>query len=276
MLNKSHMNCSEWLFMAGVMAVGLLTSCNTAGEEVLPQEEEKVYTIRVLTYNIFHGETSAGEIDMDVYADIIKSESPDVVALQEVDKGASRSGRLDITAELASRVGLAGYFGSFRPFQGGEYGAAILSKFPVLDFQTVPTVSDNISLLFAKIEIDEGVYIHVNSSHLSTVLAENTSQVRQLVDHYLDPLESEPLLICGDLNAEATDEQMQPLWEHFYESDASKSFTFSTRTGMRKKIDFILYPKNPAWEVVSTKRICRADASDHCAVLAVLNYKVSN
>ncbi|MEC3880092.1 endonuclease/exonuclease/phosphatase family protein [Parapedobacter sp. 10938] len=269
------MNWKTLLIAAGTVIGYLCTGCNGSGGEASPEKTEKVYTIRVLTYNIFHGETSTGMIDMDLFADIIKSESPDIVALQEVDKGASRSGRLDITAELASRTGLTGYFGSFRPFQGGEYGAAILSAYPVHDFRTIPTISDNIALLFARIEIDKDVYIHFNSSHLSTDLAENANQVQQLTDYYLEALASEPLLICGDLNAEATDDQMQPLWAHFSESDTGMGFTFSTRTGMRKKIDFLLHPKTAAWEVVSTKRICNAKASDHCAVLAVLNYKVT-
>ena len=41
--------------------------------------------IRVLTYNILHGETLKGDFDLDRIAEVIKSVKPDLVALQEVD-----------------------------------------------------------------------------------------------------------------------------------------------------------------------------------------------
>ena len=97
--------------------------------------EEEIFTIRVLTYNIFHGETTNGKIDMDLYAEIIKDQSLDLVALQEVDKHTTRTGGIDITAELSVGTGMEGYFGKFRDYGGGEFGAAILSKYPVEEFK---------------------------------------------------------------------------------------------------------------------------------------------
>ena len=75
-------------------------------------------TLRILTYNIYHGETTDGRVDMDLFASIINEVKPDLVALQEVDKNAKRTGVIDITEELSKRTGLKGYFVKHRYFQG--------------------------------------------------------------------------------------------------------------------------------------------------------------
>jgi len=256
-------------------------SCGKSAAEtdVIPEPEEedepKTYTIRVLTYNIFHGETTLGKIDMDLFGQIIKDEKPDLVALQEVDKGTTRSGGIDQTAELSTRTGLTGYFAKARDFQGGDYGVAILSKLPVDDFKVVPaykTGTYGTAYAYAKVKLDDDTHIWFNSSHLSTNLEERTVHTQELVNYYRTVLKREPLIISGDLNAQLPDPEMQILTEDFAESDEDLLNTFSTRTGMRSKIDFIMYPKTGDWKVRSVKRICRPDASDHCAVFAELEY----
>jgi len=47
--------------------------------------------VRVLTYNIHHGEGTDGKIDLTRIAALIKRLAPDLVALQEVDKATTRS-----------------------------------------------------------------------------------------------------------------------------------------------------------------------------------------
>ena len=46
-------------------------------------------TLRVLTYNIHHGEGTDGIFDLSRQADIVKSVDADLVALQEVDQHTS-------------------------------------------------------------------------------------------------------------------------------------------------------------------------------------------
>src|SRR5690606_19180220 len=232
--------------------VMLLMSCgkSTGETDVVPEPEEedepKTYTIRVLNYNIFHGETTLGKIDMDLFGQIIKDENPDLVALQEVDKGTTRSEGIDQTAELSARTGLSGYFAKARNFQGGDYGVAILSRLPVKDFKVIPaykTGTYGTAYAYAKIKLDDDTHIWFNSSHLSTNLEERTVHTQELINYYRSVLKSEPLIISGDLNAQISDPEMQVLKKDFAESDEDLLNTFSTRTGMRSKIDFIMYPK---------------------------------
>lgn len=273
------MKYSKWISLS-LFFVMFLVSCgkSSAETEIDPdpeEEESKTYTLRVLTYNIFHGETTRGEIDMDLFGQIIKDENPDLVALQEVDKGVERSGRIDQTAELSVRTGLTGYFAKARDFQGGDYGVAILSKLPVDDFKVVPAYkigTYGTAYAYAKVKVDDDTYIWFNSSHLSTALEERSVHTQELIDYYRAVLKGDPLIIAGDLNAQFQDPEMQILQKDFVESDMDLLNTFSTRSGMRSKIDFIMYPKTGDWKVLSVKRICRADASDHCAVFAELEY----
>src|SRR5688572_23492710 len=87
--------------------------------------------ITVLTYNIHHGEGSDGKIDLERIARIITAKKADLVALQEVDKGTKRSGGVDQAKELGRLTGMNYVFGRAIDHQGGEYGQAILSRWPI-------------------------------------------------------------------------------------------------------------------------------------------------
>lgn len=260
-----------------ILILASLRDVSLYGQTAPSPGQPTEYTLRVLTYNIYHGETTDGRVDMDLFGKIIREVNPDLVALQEVDKNAQRTGVIDITQELSKRTGLKGYFCKHRDFQGGEYGNAILSRFPVADVHLIEgfkTGEHGITIPFAKIELAPDTFIYFSSSHLTTRPAEREVQARQVAEYYTGVLERAPTLITGDLNAEPHHAELQMLFEEFAEADSTFANTFSTRTGMRKKIDFILYPDNDQWEVVETKVICREDASDHCAFFAVLKYFV--
>jgi endonuclease/exonuclease/phosphatase family metal-dependent hydrolase len=88
-------------------------------------------TLRVLCYNIHHGEGTDGKVDLPRLARVIHAAMPDFVALQEVDRNVRRSGSVDQSAELAKLTGLHGAFAKAIDYDGGEYGQAILSRFPI-------------------------------------------------------------------------------------------------------------------------------------------------
>jgi endonuclease/exonuclease/phosphatase family metal-dependent hydrolase len=87
--------------------------------------------VRVMSYNIHHGEGIDGKLDLERIAKLIIEARVDVVGLQEVDRGVERTGRRDLPAELARLTGLAVVFERNIFHQGGEYGNAVLSRFPV-------------------------------------------------------------------------------------------------------------------------------------------------
>ena len=91
--------------------------------------------LRVLTFNIWHGEKHYGEpgagyeSSLQILADLINDVHPDLVALQEVDNRTGRSRGLDLLGELALLTRMNPLFGATMPFDGGEYGLGILSKY---------------------------------------------------------------------------------------------------------------------------------------------------
>jgi endonuclease/exonuclease/phosphatase family metal-dependent hydrolase len=109
--------------------LALLSSCAPrAMSGAGPASDE---SIRVLVYNIHAGKDAAGKDNLDRIAALVRARAADVVLLQEVDKGTQRSGGVDQPAVLARLTGLHVAFGKTLDFQGGEYGIAILSRWPI-------------------------------------------------------------------------------------------------------------------------------------------------
>lgn len=69
---------------------------------------------------------------------MIRQSNADIVLLQEVDRGTTRSGQIDELAILMRFTGMYGQFGKSLDYQGGEYGIAVLSRWPIEAHEVVP------------------------------------------------------------------------------------------------------------------------------------------
>src|SRR5687768_7250738 len=98
--------------------------------------------IRVMVYNIHAGKDAAGADNLERVADLIRRSQADVVLLQEVDRGTQRSAGVDQPVVLAQRTGLHVAFGKSLAYQGGDYGIAILSRWPIIAQTTIPLKVD--------------------------------------------------------------------------------------------------------------------------------------
>ena len=108
--------------------LGLAAGCRTTSE---PSASGPPPSLTVATYNIRHGAGMDGVLDLERTAAAIAALDADIVALQEVDDATGRCGGVDQAAWLGSRLGMQHAFGSFMDFDGGRYGMAILSRFPI-------------------------------------------------------------------------------------------------------------------------------------------------
>src|SRR6266850_8575695 len=88
-------------------------------------------TLRVMTYNIHVGIGMDKKTDLRRIAEVINHEHPDLVGLQEVDRGVERTQRVDEIAEIAKLTRMEYAFAYNLHYQGGQYGVAILSRFPI-------------------------------------------------------------------------------------------------------------------------------------------------
>ena len=94
-------------------------------------------TLRVAAYNVKHGLGMDGEVDLERIAAVLGPLDADVITLQEIDRGVERTHGVDQARRLGELLGMEAHFGEFMPYQGGEYGMAVLSRLPVLGVTNV-------------------------------------------------------------------------------------------------------------------------------------------
>ena len=94
--------------------------------------------LRVLVYNIHAGKDAAGVDNLERVAALVREVDADVVLLQEVDRGTTRSGGVDQPAQLERQGGRYAAFGRTLDYQGGQYGIAVLSRWPVAEQAVSP------------------------------------------------------------------------------------------------------------------------------------------
>jgi len=93
----------------------------------------------VVTFNVQHGRRPDGVVDVDALARACASFGADVLALQEVDDLAVRSGNVDIAAVVAEACDMAWVFGpATRLGKRGRYGNALLVRGDITDVEVVP------------------------------------------------------------------------------------------------------------------------------------------
>ena len=231
--------------------------------------------VRVLTYNIYHGETVLAEkqFDLDLLAKIISDTKPDLVALQEVDFKTNRVLKMDLVTELGLRTKMQAIFGKAMSYNGGEYGEGILSKYSFLNTKNYPLVArkdkEPRAALEVNVQIKSGDTIRFIGTHLDHTRDETDriNQANQLNSIFAQ--NNLPTILAGDLNATPESETMKILFKEW-----QPSFTENIPTAPAKdtkvKIDYILFRPANRWRVIEKKVIDEKVASDHKPVLSVL------
>lgn len=240
--------------------------------------------LRVMAYNIHHcnppSKQTQGLIDIKAIAKAIQQQSPDLVALQEVDVNTLRSGNNNQAKLLAQHLKMNFYFAKAIDHDGGQYGVAILSRYPISEGQTfmLPKNSDPKAeqrvLATAKVEISKGNYIRFASTHLDAQRNhENRVMQAKEINRLLEN-ESLPTIIGGDLNATADTQPIEIFDTFFTRTCQTCDFTIPV-INPTKTIDHIGYKKGNPFKVLSHQAIPERYASDHLPILAVLEYKPS-
>ena len=118
-----HMNLVWWI-ASSLMCSSIVGVASRASADDGPE-------IRVLCYNIHYGQGTDGRYDLERLARVIKETKPDLVALQEVDVGVKRSGRVHEAQRLGELTGMSVRFGPTQHYEGGLYGNAVLTRWPI-------------------------------------------------------------------------------------------------------------------------------------------------
>jgi endonuclease/exonuclease/phosphatase family metal-dependent hydrolase len=162
--------------------------------------------LTVMSYNIHVGVGMDKKLDLKRIADVIKLYGCDLVGLQEVDRGVERTGRVDEIKELARLTGMDYAFAHNLDYQGGQYGVAVLSRFPILaiDHRRYANTRERERRGFIRVEVEvKGRRLNFVTTHLDYQYADGRLfETRQMLDALKDV--RGPLVVTGDFNEEPT------------------------------------------------------------------------
>ncbi|MGH9179037.1 MAG: endonuclease/exonuclease/phosphatase family protein [Acidimicrobiales bacterium] len=159
--------------------------------------------MRIVSFNIQHARTPAGAVDTGSLARWCAGLDARVLALQEVDDGLRRSGRVDQAGAVAEATGLEVVFGPARRVgRRGWYGNALLASGPVDEVEVValPRRSwrrEPRSAIVAAVTVD-GRRLSVAATHLSTAGDEAATQLAAVLGALAR--RPSPRVLLGDLN----------------------------------------------------------------------------
>jgi len=235
-------------------------------------------TLRVMTYNIHVGIGMDKKLDLRRIADVINQEKPDLVGLQEVDRGVQRTQRIDEIVELSKLTRMDYAFAFNLPYQGGQYGVAILSRFPIR--ATEHRLYKNLreaerrGFIRAEVRID-GRVVHFVTTHLDYQHDDGRLFEAQQMLAFLGEVKG-PLIVVGDFNDLPTGQTYQLMRNAFDDAwidgrGTGEGFSYpADKTS--KRIDYIFMRKADGIRTKSAW-IVETLASDHLPVVAELEIK---
>jgi len=242
-------------------------------------------TIRVLTYNIHAGKDASGVDNLSRVAALILEHKADIALLQEVDRFTTRSGKVDQPAVLKKLTGMYGAFGKSLDFQGGEYGIAVLSRWPI-EFDSLhrlpvtprqersggsyePRGALQV-LIRAPGERISVLNTHIDASREDFYRRQEMATLLQLVARPPRGASGTSLL-GGDLNAEPGSAVIDMLRgssvrDPWPECGEGSGLSYPANVPV-KRIDYLLIPQG--WRCLSAK-VLETETSDHRPVLFVI------
>ncbi len=178
--------------------------------ETQSKPTEDAVDLKVATYNIANG-SKCGHNFQTIANDILQN-GIEVIGLQEVDINANRSQLIDTVARLKELTGyLYSVYTKTVDLPGangndGQYGVAILSKYPIkkTNFQYLTSTGvEQRTLQHATIDV-KGTTINFVNTHLSWEnINVRTTQIGE-IKNYIADLDN--VIVTGDTNIEAISE----------------------------------------------------------------------
>ena len=234
-------------------------------------------TLRVMTYNIHVGVGMDKKLDLQRIADVINAARPDLVGLQEVDRGVKRTEGKDEIAELAAMTNMEYAFAPNLDYQGGKYGVAILSRLTIKNTEhrlfENKREAERRGMLRIEVEVD-GKRLNFVTTHLDYQFEDGRLFETEQMLKFLDGVKG-PTIVVADLNDLPTGSAYQLMRTKFddaWVTSGAKSDGFSYPADKPvKRIDHIFYSAGERTQIRAKKSwVIDTLASDHIPVMAEL------
>ncbi len=235
-------------------------------------------TLRVMTYNIHVGIGMDKKTDLKRIAGVINHEHPDLVGLQEVDRGVERTQRVDEIAEIAKLTRMEYAFAYNLHYQGGQYGVAILSRFPIMaiDHRRYGNTREKERRGMIRVEVAvNGKTINFVTTHLDYQYEDGRVFEAEQLLKALEEVKG-PLIVVGDFNdlplAAAYQRLVAEFRDAWTDSHANGEGLSYPADKPVKRIDYIFYRTSDS---VRARKAWIVDtlASDHLPVVAELEIR---
>lgn len=230
-----------------------------------PFVAERLYaqSLKLMTYNVHNGVGLDRKRDHRRIAGIIAAESPDFVAIQEVDSATARSGQRFVLGEIAEASAMHHVFAPAIAFDGGLYGIGLLSrqKPDKVTRLALPGREEQRALLIA----DFGDYA-VACTHISLTEADALASTdiirREAAGRY-----PKPMILMGDFNSHPSSAVIDSLKRDFRIVSNMPAPTFPADSA-KECLDYIMISGPAPLQVKSGAVIDQRVASDHRPVIA--------
>ena len=171
-----------------------------------PSADNHMKHITVATYNVCHGHYAG--YDWKRIADLLGKAKADIVGFQEIDMFTNRTGGLDTIVALTAVTGLPhALFIPSMDYDGGQYGTAILSRYPIADSGVLPLPSAHYeprAFGWVKVDTEDGAPLTLLNTHLSYEShAQQDIQFAYIADWMGKHIPTDtPAVLTGDFNTE--------------------------------------------------------------------------
>ncbi|HEV7350793.1 endonuclease/exonuclease/phosphatase family protein [Telluribacter sp.] len=230
--------------------------------------------LKVMTYNIHHCNPPSEEVKIDVaaIARVINQEKPDLVALQEVDIRTTRSGKnLDQARELARLTGMYSFFTKALDHQGGDYGVAVLSKYPILDSvgyllpRNPELGGEDRAIAAITVQLPNNQKILFASTHLDLKEGNRLSEAELITKYFKET--RLPMILAGDFNDIPGSRTINYLDKYFTRTCQTNCQGTIPIENPNRTIDFVMTNSVGNVKALSTRVINEQYASDHLPVV---------
>jgi endonuclease/exonuclease/phosphatase family metal-dependent hydrolase len=255
-----------------VVALSFLWGCMPNDTLVVPQlvakcEGPTPAVMRIGSYNVKSGK----ETSLEKVGDTIEEMSPDILALQEIDVGNPRTGRVDQARALSDRLGTQFIYAAALSHGEGTYGIALLSRYPIMSVKRI-----NLRARWAaepRVAIDATVCVGSMPMRIITTHADVWApmpNITELAAQLPTPVNG-PTLVLGDFNVKPDEPEPRLIEMHGLTDLIGKFSEGPTFWADNKRIDYLFADASLTAHAIGAQ-IGTSKASDHHPVWADFHF----